>query len=96
MKLLDPITPGEMLLEEFIKPLGISQKKLAETIGVPPSHINDIIKGRRRISADMAIRLGKAFRMTDQFWMNLQNHYDLEVARQSGVADVKIDPLVAA
>jgi antitoxin HigA-1 len=77
-KLVTDITPGEILAEEFLKPLGISQYRLALDIGVPPRRINEIVKGRRAISADTALRLGRYFDMAAQFWLNLQTHFDLE------------------
>lgn len=78
-KKLSPIHPGEILLEEFIEPLGITQHRLAVAIGVPPRRINEIVHGKRRISADTALRLGRYFGTSAQFWINLQSHYDLEV-----------------
>jgi antitoxin HigA-1 len=78
-----PIHPGEVLLEDFLKPMSISQYYLAQSIGVPPRRINEIIHGKRRITADTALRLGRFFAMEAQFWMNLQARYDLEVARES-------------
>src|SRR5512139_3198397 len=77
-KLLSNITPGEILDEEFLKPLAITQYRLARDIGVPPRRINEIVKGRRAITADTALRLGRYFRMAPEFWLNLQSHYDLE------------------
>jgi len=77
-KLVTDITPGEILAEEFLKPMGISQYRLARDIGVPPRRINEIVKGGRAITADTALRLGRYFRMAPQFWLNLQTHYDLE------------------
>lgn len=79
---LDLITPGEILLEEFMKPLGISQNRLARDIDVPPGRINEIIKGRRTITADTALRLGKYFGTTAEMWMNLQTDHDLRLARR--------------
>lgn len=77
-KLVTDITPGEILAEEFLKPMGISQYRLARDIGVPPRRINEIVKGGRAITADTALRLGRYFRMAPQFWLNLQTHYDLD------------------
>ena len=77
-KLVADITSGEILAEEFLKPMGISQYRLARDIGVPPRRINEIVKGQRTITADTALRLGRYFRMDPQFWLNLQTHYDLE------------------
>ena len=77
-KLLANITPGEILDEDFLKPMGITQYRLAKDIGVPPRRINEIVKGKRAITADTALRLGRFFAMAPQFWLNLQSHYDLE------------------
>ncbi len=79
-KLLPPITPGEILLEEFLKPLGISQNRLARSIDVPPGRINDIIRGKRGITPDSATRLAVYFRTTPALWLNLQAQYDAKVA----------------
>ena len=76
---LDPIQPGEVLFEEFIKPFGITQHRLAVAIGVPPRRINEIVHGTRRITADTALRLGQYFGTTAMFWLNLQTRYDLEI-----------------
>lgn len=78
--LLDPIHPGEILLEEFLKPLKLTAYQLAADIDVPPSRISEIIRGKRPISVDTAMRLGFFFNTTPQFWLNLQNSYDLERA----------------
>jgi antitoxin HigA-1 len=75
---LSPIHPGEILLEEFLKPLNISQYRLAKDLHVSPIRINEIIHGKRSITADTAIRLGRYFQMEAKFWMNLQASYDLE------------------
>ena len=80
---LKPITPGEILLEEFLNPLGISQSKLARHLNVPVGRINDIILGKRAITLDTALRLAVYFKMTPEFWMNLQSHYDLKLAKQN-------------
>lgn len=81
-----PIHPGEILMEEFLDPMGITQHKLAVSIGVPPRRINEIVHGKRRITADTALRLGRFFGVTAQFWINLQSHYDLEVESEA-IAD---------
>lgn len=81
-KLLDDITPGEILDEEFLKPMAITQYRLAKDIGVPPRRINEIVKGQRGITADTALRLGRYFGMAPQFWLNLQSHYDLEKVQE--------------
>jgi addiction module HigA family antidote len=78
-KKIPPIHVGEILLEEFLQPMSISQRKLANDIGVAPKRINEIVRGRRGITADTALRLGHYFGMSPQFWINLQRHYDLEV-----------------
>jgi addiction module HigA family antidote len=77
---LPSIHPGEVLFEDFLKPMGISQYRLAKAIGVPPRRINEIILHKRSVTADTALRLGRFFSMSPQFWMNLQTQYDLEVA----------------
>jgi antitoxin HigA-1 len=74
-----PVHPGEILLEEFLQPMNISQYRLAHDINVPPRRINEIVHGKRSITADTALRLGRYFNMSAQFWINLQSHYDLEV-----------------
>jgi addiction module HigA family antidote len=79
-KKLAPIHPGEILIEEFLKPMGISQYRLAKDISVPPRRINEIVHGKRSISADTALRLGRFFGISPQFWLNLQTRFDLEVA----------------
>ena len=78
-----PIHPGTILLEEFLKPMDISQYRLAKDTSVPARRINEIVHGKRSITADTALRLGKFFNMTPQFWMNLQSRYDLEVAEDN-------------
>ena len=78
-KKLPPIHPGEVLIEEFLKPMGISQYRLAKDISVPPRRINEIVHGKRSISADTALRLGRFFGIAPQFWLNLQTRFDLEV-----------------
>jgi|SRR3990170_8354403 len=80
-EMLDPIHPGEILLEEFLKPMGVSQYRLAKDIGVPPRRINEIVHGKRGISADTALRLSRYFTISEGFWINLQARYDLEVER---------------
>ncbi len=80
-KMLAPIHPGEILMEEFLKPLGISQYKLAKDINVPARRINEIVHGNRSISADTALRLSRYFNLSERFWLNLQAKYDLEVEK---------------
>jgi addiction module HigA family antidote len=78
---INPPHPGEILFEEFLKPLKVSQYRIAKSIGVPPRRINEIVHGQRAITADTALRLGKYFGNTPQFWMNLQTWYDLEMEK---------------
>jgi len=94
---LAPIHPGEILAEEYLTPLGVTQHKLAVAIGVPPRRINEIVHGTRRISADTALRLARYFGTSERFWMNLQGRYDLEIERDrlGGVLD-EINPLASA
>jgi addiction module HigA family antidote len=82
-KKLKPIHPGEILMEEFLRPIGISQYRLAKDISVPPRRINEIVHGRRSVTADTALRFGRFFGMSPQFWLNLQTRYDLEVTEDS-------------
>jgi len=81
-KIIDPITPGEVLKEEFLNPLGVSQNALARAISVSPRRVNEIVLGKRRITADTALRLSRFFSMSEGFWMNLQDRYDREIARR--------------
>ena len=78
-KKLPPIHPGEILMEAFLEPMGISQYRLARDISVAPRRINEIVHGKRSVTADTALRLGRFFCMSPQFWLNLQTRYDLEV-----------------
>ena len=78
---LSPVHPGEILLEEFLKPLGLSQYRLAKDISVPPRRINEIVHGTRAVSANTALRLSRYFGVSERFWLNLQAHYDLDVER---------------
>ena len=80
-KKLHAIHPGEVLLEEFLNPMEISQYRLAKSISVPPRRINEIVHGKRSITADTALRLSRYFGTTERFWMNLQSRYDLEVEK---------------
>jgi addiction module HigA family antidote len=77
-----PVHPGEILLEEFVRPLGLSQYRLAKSTGVPPRRINEIVHGKRAITADTALRLGRFFGTSERFWLNLQMRHDLEAARE--------------
>ena len=80
-KKLAPVHPGEILLEEFLQEMGISQYRLAKDIRVHPRRINEIVHGKRAISADTALRLARYFGTTERFWLNLQTHYDLEIEK---------------
>ena len=97
-KRLSNITPGEILDEEFLKPMGITQYRLAKDIGVPPRRINEIVNGLRAITADTALRLGRYFRMAPEYWLNLQSHYELEQeqVRLAKRLDREVKVLVAA
>lgn len=96
VKTLPNIHPGEVLLEEFLKPMGISQNQLARAMEVPPRRINEIVHGKRAVSADTALRLARALGTSEQFWMGLQADYDLEVARRNAGSDInKVRPLAA-
>jgi addiction module HigA family antidote len=78
-KELDPIHPGEILLEEFLKPMGLSQNRLARDIGVSPRRINEIVLGKRALTADTALRLARYFKMSAKFWLGLQMDYELDM-----------------
>ena len=80
-KKLPPIHPGEILLEEFLKPMDISQYRLAKAVSVPARRINEIVHGKRSVTANTALRLSMFFGMSDRFWLNLQTKYDLEVEK---------------
>ena len=91
---LPPVHPGEVLLEEFLKPLGLSQYRLAKSISVPPRRINEIVHGKRAVTADTALRLARFFGTTEAFWLNLQMQYDLEKARDRLGSRLQRDVLV--
>lgn len=91
---LDPIHPGEILLEDFLRPMEISINKLAREIGVPPGRISTIVNGKRSITADTALRLGIYFGVSPELWLNLQTDYDLRIARRN--TDLHITPLQLA
>jgi antitoxin HigA-1 len=78
---IKPIHPGEILLEEFLKPMGVSQYRLARSISVPPRRINEIVLGKRAVTADTALRLSVFFGLSERYWINLQSWYDLEVEK---------------
>lgn len=96
MKKLPNIHPGEVLLEEILKPLDISQNKLARAMGVPPRRINEIVHGKRAVTADTAIRLARALGTSEQFWMGLQADYELEEARKAAQNELKKVENIAA
>ncbi len=93
-----PIHPGEILVTEFLEPMGVTQYRLAKDIGVTARRINEIVHGRRSITADTALRLGRFFGMEAQFWLNLQTHYDMEVAQEALAdrLDTEVHPLSRA
>ena len=82
-KKMQPVHPGEILQEDFLKPLGITQYRLAKDIHVPPRRINEIVHRARAVTADTSLRLGRYFKMSAQFWMNLQTHYEIEIAEEA-------------
>ena len=94
---MPPVHPGEILNDEFLGPLGVTQNRLAVSIGVPPRRINEIVHGKRRITADTALRLSRFFGTSERFWLNLQGRYDIEVQRDviGGELD-GIQPLLSA
>lgn len=95
--LIEPIHPGEILMEDFIEGFGITQNKLAVSIGVPPRRINEIVHGKRGITADTAIRLARYFGTSEEFWMSLQSSYELRVERRALAGTIAgISPLVVA
>lgn len=93
-KKLSPLHPGQILKEEFLDPMGVSQYELAKCTHVPPRRINEIVHGLRGISADTAMRLGIYFNMSPEFWLNLQSHFDLETLRDKSFQKIykKIEP----
>ncbi len=93
---LPPVHPGEILMEDFLKGMGITQHKLAVSIGVPPRRINEIVHGKRAVTADTALRLAKFFEMSPQFWLGLQAQYDLDVAEDKILSEIeRIQPVQA-
>ena len=89
-KLLDPITPGEILREDFMEPLGISINQLSRDLSVPPNRISEIVNGKRSITADTALRLQRYFGIEAQFWLNLQNEYDLRKIKRKVWSDIEL------
>ena len=93
---LPPVHPGEILMEDFLKEMGITQHKLAVSIGVPPRRINENVHGKRAVTADTALRLAKFFEMSPQFWLGLQAQYDLDVAEDKILSEIeRIQPVQA-
>lgn len=84
----DPITPGEILLDEFLIPLGISQYRLAKTIGVAPRRINEIVHGKRRITPETGLRMSRALGLSDRYWLSIQLDYDIEVEKDRHTAEL--------
>lgn len=97
-KLLEEIHPGEILLEEFMKPMKLTARQLAADIDVPPSRISELVHGRRPITADTALRLGLYFKMDARFWLNLQTEYDMRIASRNTLKHIaaRIRPLSSA
>lgn len=96
-KTMAPIHPGEVLQEEYLSPLGVTQHRLAVAVGVPPRRINEIIHGKRGISADTALRLARYFGTSERFWLNLQSRYDIELERDRLAQQLEeIEPLRSA
>jgi antitoxin HigA-1 len=95
-KLLDPVHPGEILRKDFLKPLSLTVNKLALELHVPATRMAEIVHGRRRVTADTALRLARYFKTNAEFWLNLQNSYDLEVSRRSEAGakiEVQVQPV---
>ena len=88
-RILPPVHPGEILYEDLMKPLGLSQNKLAEALGIDAGRINQIIAGNRRVTGDTALRLARYFGTTPELWMNLQARYDLETAKDAAEAEIR-------
>ncbi len=95
-KLLDPIPPGEILLEEFMRPMGISINRLARDIAVPPNRISAIVNGKRAVTADTALRLAKYFGTSAELWLDLQSDYDLRMIRRTSGAAIESQVRVRA
>ena len=90
-KRIDPVHPGEILLKEFLEPMKLSQSRLARDINVPPRRINEIVLGKRRVTADTALRLARYFKMSAEFWLGLQMDYDLEIESDKVGARLKTE-----
>ncbi|MCP2638394.1 HigA family addiction module antitoxin [Microbacterium sp. HD4P20] len=93
----DPITPGEILQTEFLEPLGITAYRLAQATGLPQTRLSEIIRGKRRITTDTALRLSRAFGLSERFWLNIQNDYDIELEHDEHDADLaRVERLIPA
>jgi antitoxin HigA-1 len=93
----DPITPGEILQTEFLEPLGITAYRLAQATGLPQTRLSEIIRGKRRITTDTALRLSRAFGLSERFWLNIQNDYDIELEHDEHDADLaRVECLIPA
>jgi addiction module HigA family antidote len=90
-KRLSPITPGDILLDEFLEPMGISQAQLAKDLNVPPNRINQIVNGKREITADTALRLGRYFGIEAEFWLNLQLRFNVKIAREKSGKQIETE-----
>lgn len=96
-KVHDPITPGEILQTEFLEPLGITAYRLAQATGLPQTRLSEIIRGKRRITTDTALRLSRAFGLSERFWLNIQNDYDIELEHEQHDADLaRVERLIPA
>ena len=93
----DPIPPGEILQTEFLEPLGITAYRLAQATGLPQTRLSEIIRGKRRITTDTALRLSRALGLSERFWLNIQNDYDIEIEHDEHDADLaRVERLVSA
>ena len=97
MKAHGPITPGEILQTEFLEPLGITAYRLAQATGLPQTRLSEIIRGKRRITTDTALRLSRAFGLSERFWLNIQNDYDIELEHDEHDAELaRVERLIPA
>ncbi|MCT9002356.1 HigA family addiction module antitoxin [Microbacterium memoriense] len=93
----DPITPGEILQTEFLEPLGITAYRLAQATGLPQTRLSEIIRGKRRITTDTALRLSRAFGLSERYWLNIQNDFDIELEHDEHDADLaRVERLIPA
>ncbi len=95
--IIPPIHPGEILIDEYLEPLGVTQHRLAVAVGVPPRRLNEIVHGKRRITPDTALRLARYFGTSERFWLNLQDRYDIEIERDRLADELNaIEPFITA